>query len=345
MEKGLERMAGGAGGFASIAALTEPIAEPVAKSATRSSARLKVARASHPALGFVSQPSRQVASERIALGVGEIDRALDPYGGKGIEYAGLHEIRSSTTLSFAAAAGFALVLGNHLERQRSRRQAGIGDDQFAKIEALRPVFWIGDKFCQAEGGNFYGPGLYPLGIEPGRLIRVLPRDFDEALWAAGEVSRTGKIGFGIFEVRGNPHKLDLGITRRLLLRCQTNRVPFFILRQAGSAEASAASTRWLIRPACSRNRDQKAEGNSRQMGLMGITAWNVSLEKCRGGKTGNWRVEWNHHEQAFKIPSETTRKINGKLSERQSNRHKAGGHGQSAIDAALSGNILAATGH
>jgi len=328
VEKGIEVMARSAGGFASVASH----AVPIAKSATKSITKLNIARASHPALGFITCPSRQATSERISLGVGEIDRALDPYEGKGIEYAGLHEIRSSTTLSFAAAAGFALVLGNHMERQRSGREAGISDGQFAEIEALRPVFWIGDRFCQAEGGNFYGPGLYPLGIEPGRLIRVLPRNFDEALWAAGEISRTGKIGFGIFEVRGNPHKLDLAITRRLLLRCQTSQVPFFILRQAGSAEASAASTRWLIHPACSRNIDQEA-----QMGLVGITAWNVSLEKCRGGKTGNWRVEWNHHEQAFKIPDQP---------HDQPASHRPGQPpGQPVTGAALSGGIFAATGN
>jgi hypothetical protein len=345
VEKGIEMMARSAGGFSSVASH----AEPIAKSATKSITKLNIARASHPALGFITCPSRQAASERISLGVGEIDRALDPYEGKGIEYAGLHEIRSSTTLSFAAAAGFALVLGNHMERQRSGREAGIGDGQFAEIEALRPVFWIGDKFCQAEGGNFYGPGLYPLGIEPGRLIRVLPRNFDEALWAAGEISRTGKIGFGIFEVRGNPHKLDLAITRRLLLRCQTSQVPFFILRQAGSAEASAASTRWLIHPACSRNIDQETQDNSGQMDLMGITAWNVSLEKCRGGKTGNWRVEWNHHEQAFKIPdripSKTTGKIIGEFSAQQSSQQSDQRSGQLGTGAALSGGVFAATGN
>ena len=57
------------------------------------------------------------------MGIKEIDEALDPYHGKGIEYAGLHEIRSQTTLSFAAAAGFALALGNHMERSRFQRVA------------------------------------------------------------------------------------------------------------------------------------------------------------------------------------------------------------------------------
>jgi protein ImuA len=180
---------------------------------------------------------------------------------------------------------------------------------------LRPIFWIADRFCQLEAGDFYGPGLYPLGIDPGREVPVFTRDFGEAIWAAGEVSRTDKIGFALLEVRGNPHKLDLTVTRQLLLRCQENQAPFFILRQAGQAQTSAVLTRWLVEPALSQDLRhrfgqnlggqnpgrQNSERGADNSNLVGMTTWNVSLEKCRGGKTGNWTLEWNHHEQAFKI--------------------------------------------
>ena len=299
-------------------------------------------------IGRVDHYGAKQIAQRISLGIEEIDRALDPNHGRGIEFAGLHEIRSHSTLSFAAAAGFALVLGNHLERSRFQHSPNIQafkDEKTSRatritnhiqIQAqreaqtvaalpMRPVFWIVDRFCQREAGDFYGPGLYSLGINPGRLIRILPRNFKEVLWAAGEIARGDKIGFALMEVRGNPHKLDLTATRQLLLRCQKSQMPFFILRQAGLAQASAVSTRWLVEPALSGEHANKRAQNTTHntqynthkkagpglmglMGLMGMTTWNVSLEKCRGGKTGNWTLEWNHHEQVFKIPGKISDK-------------------------------------
>ena len=229
-------------------------------------------------------------NKRVSMGISEIDHALDPENGAGIEFAALHEIRSATTLSFAAAAGFALALGNHMERWRTRNLARLNDEHES---ALRPIFWIADKYCQSEAGEFYGPGLYPMGVEPSRLIRILPRDFDEAVWAAGEIASTAKIAFGLLEVRGNPRQLDLATTRRLKLRCRKFQTPFFILRQAGVEEASAAATRWLVEPALS----QAAQHEN----FVGMAAWKIKLEKCSGGKIGSWILEWNHHEQSFGI--------------------------------------------
>ena len=259
-------------------------------------------------------------SKRVSMGIDAIDHALDPENGEGIEFAALHEIRSATTLSFAAAAGFALALGNHMERWRVRQSARLDNGcEHRQESALRPVFWIADKYCQSEAGEFYGPGLYPLGVEPSRLIRISPRDFDEAVWAAGEIASTSKIAFGLLEVRGNPRQLDLATTRRLKLRCRKFQTPFFILRQAGAEEASAAATRWLVEPALS---DAAQHEN-----FVGMAAWKIKLEKCSGGKTGNWILEWNHHEQSFGITKG-----------RATNRTKI-------IGTALSGNSPAAIGN
>lgn len=304
-------------------------------------------------------------TQRVALGIDEIDQALDPYHGKGIEFSGLHEIRSQTTLSFAAAAGFALVLGNHIERvrfQRSQDFRAFEAEQFNRtnpvlrpVEAnsslpLRPIFWIADRFCQIEAGDFYGPGLYPLGINPGRLIRVLPHNFEESIWTAGEISQANQIAFALMEVRGNPHKLDLAVTRRLLLRCQTSQVPFFILRQAGQAQSSAVSTRWLVEPALSQSSDEDLQQVTGSNNLIGMTTWNISLEKCRGGKTGDWTLEWNHHEQTFQIANPSKSNISSRYSPSQSvqqstRRSTRQSAGQVIRYQALSGNITAKTGN
>jgi len=303
--------------------------------------------------------------QRVALGIDEIDWALDPDQGKGMAFSGLHEIRSQTSLSFAAAAGFALVLGNHIERvrfQRSQDFRAFEAEQFSQknpasrpVEAnsslpLRPVFWIADRFCQMEAGDFYGPGLYPLGINPGRLIRVLPHNVEESIWAAGEISRAHQIAFALLEVRGNPHKLDLAVTRRLLLRCQTSAVPFFILRQAGQAQSSAVSTRWLVEPALSQNSDDGLQPVTGSNHLVGMTTWHISLEKCRGGKTGDWTLEWNHHEQTFQIANPSKTNHSGRYSRGQSvqsSSRRAAGQpaGQIIRYQALSGNRIAKTGN
>ncbi len=309
----------------------------------------------------IAQHAGQRAAQRVKLGIEEIDRALDPDHGRGIEYGGLHEIRSQTTLSFAAAAGFALVLGNHMERVRFQRSQGFkafetGQPERGKtpVEAglsqpLRPVFWIAERFCKTESGDFYGPGLYPLGIDPGRLIRVLPRNFEEAIWAAGEISRAGRIAFALMEVRGNPHKLDLAVTRRLLLRCRTSHLPFFILRQAGLAQSSAVSTRWLVEPALSQHSSQDSGSDLVQTAdrnrLMGMTAWNINLEKCRGGKTGDWTLEWNHHEQTLQIANRAKTDHSGKSRPHRYHQPARRPAGQVIRHQALSGGFITAAGN
>ncbi len=117
-------------------------------------------------LGDGQKSGEPSAGGRVALGIEAIDRALDPYHGRGIEFAALHEIRSSTTLSFAAAAGFALVLGNHMERCRLGRAAHLQTcERVAGInENLRPVFWIADDYCLREAGEFYWPGCLCIGL-------------------------------------------------------------------------------------------------------------------------------------------------------------------------------------
>ena len=188
------------------------------------------------------------APHRIQLGIEKIDQALDAQNAQGIVAAGLHEIYSPTTLSFSSALGFGLVLGNLLARQNQSANSAslIKVDKGNSVDG--PIFWIGDSFCLREGGGFYGPGLHALGIAPERIVHVRTGNLEEAIWAAGEVARSTKSAFGFLEVRGNPHKLDLATTRRLLLRCQRSYSSLFILRQAGEAQASAANTRWRVMP-------------------------------------------------------------------------------------------------
>lgn len=207
----------------------------------------------------------------VPFGIGVIDAAL----GGGLAVNALHEVRATTALDLPSAAGFALAIGGLL--------AGFDT----------PLFWITERQSRQEAGGFYGPGFEALGFEPARLVRVFTENCAQALWAAGEIAASPGTGICMLELRGNPARADLAFSRRLSLRARTARVPVILLRQYGKEEASAAATRWRVSAAPSR----PGIGEGRQW--VGPSAWEVALEKCRGGRLGEWKLEWRHDECLF----------------------------------------------
>jgi len=190
----------------------------------------------------------------------------------------LHEVRAPTALDAACAAGFALAL------------AGLAGGNGAG-------FWIAGPQAREEAGALHGPGLGQLGFAPG-LVRVHPRDWREALWAAGEIAAAPGAGFCLIELRGHPRGDGLAFSRRLALRAAASAVPVVLLRQGGQALASAAATRWSVTPAPSAVAHAGAHSGPARKWL-GPPAWAVTLEKARGGRTGSWIVEWNSDERTL----------------------------------------------
>ena len=214
----------------------------------------------------------------LRLGIELLDREL---AHAGITAAGLHEIRAASTLDIAAATGFALALA----ARAAAVQGGL--------------FWIAPRMARLEAGLPFGPGIEAFGLDPSRLVRVEVDRVEDALWAAGEVTASrGAPGANVclLELRGNPAAAGLVFTRRLALRARDNRVPVILLRQAGEEEASAALTRWRLRPASSRAGNT---GPSRKW--VGLPTFRVTLEKCRGGRQGDWIMEWNNDERLFAL--------------------------------------------
>ena len=93
------------------------------------------------------------------------------------------------------------------------------------------------------------------------------------------------IDFGAFIDR-----LDLTAGRRLQLAAEAGGTTGLVLRrgnipQTGEGGASAATTRWRIAsapgPAGPVPRSQ------------GPACWRVGLLRCRGGRPGDWMVEWH----------------------------------------------------
>lgn len=255
----------------------------------------KIAKIEHRPLRIDGSPAQNARPRFIPFGIDEIDKALicsdlaapvsdnedartGPEGmNHGLAVGALHEVRAPTTLDLAASAGFALALGSLL--------AGFNG----------AIFWIAEQQARTEAGEFHGPGLAGLGIDPARLIRVFTRDNSEALWAAGEIAACPGTGFCLLELRGNPARADLAFSRRLALRAQSANMPVLLLRQSGQEEASAAATRWRVSPAPSiRQADEPVR-------FVGAPAWHAALEKSRSGRPGAWTLEWKRDERLFAL--------------------------------------------
>jgi protein ImuA len=200
-----------------------------------------------------------------ALKLPGIDGAL----GGGLARGCLHELcgASAHGVALGAALGFAAALLGRL----------MADGGHA--------VWIGPR------DELFGPGLAELGLAPERLIVVRARPRDARLWALEEALRSPGLAAALAEV----DQLSLTQSRRLQLAAEAKGVTALLLRPLqASATPSAAATRWQIAAAPS----DKAGGPRRTSGL---PRWRISLVRCRGGRTGSWRIAW-HEDGWHEVP-------------------------------------------
>ncbi|MET0294302.1 MAG: protein imuA [Phenylobacterium sp.] len=134
--------------------------------------------------------------------------------------------------------------------------------------------------------DLYAPGLLGLGFPAGRLIEVCARDEAEALAVMEDALATAGVSAVVAEVEA----VDLVAGRRIQLACEKQGATGFVIRRrpyggaAGEeAPGTAAATRWRIAPAPS----QPLPG---ELGL-GAPRWRAVLERCRGGRTGEFLFE------------------------------------------------------
>lgn len=199
------------------------------------------------------------ARPAVRVGVPEIDAAL----GGGLAGSALHEVLGEP--EEAAATGFVLAL-----------LARLLDDPAA---GNQPVLWCGRRL------DLYGPGLADF-LDPGRLILVEAAKPAELLWAMEEGLRCP----GLSAVVGELDRLDLTASRRLQLAAEAGATTGLVLRrgnaaQAGEGGASAATTRWRVASA------PGLTGAGPR--FLGLACWRVELLRCRGGRPGDWMVEWH----------------------------------------------------
>lgn len=133
--------------------------------------------------------------------------------------------------------------------------------------------------------DLHAPGLAGLGFPADRLIQVKVRSEAQALGALEEALASKGVTAAVGEAAG----ATLAAGRRLQLACERHGASGFLLRRrpfgggAGVAEGGAPATRWRATPAPSEP----------EAGLPGLgpPRWRLTLERCRGGRTGAWIVE------------------------------------------------------
>jgi hypothetical protein len=262
----------------------------------------------------------------LSFGVASIDQAL----AGGLASGALHEIGPAAPLHGGAASGFALALAALALRafrdtdctrtefpavipgrrsaaeanpESSNHRRGVLDSGFSTL-GLRPtvsprndnrcdsnlgLVWIQPDFAAAEAGFLYGPGLDLMGLAMERLVILrVPRARD-ALWAMEEALKCRAVGAVVAEFAGE--EADLTAMRRLALAAREGGGLGLILQtHCPSPPPTTAMTRWEV---------ASVRGARDLFGGLGLTTFALSLVKNRRGRTGQWRLSWDHHERAF----------------------------------------------
>jgi protein ImuA len=243
----------------------------------------------------------------IGFGVASIDQAL----AGGLACGALHEIGPAAPLHGGAASGFALALaalalrtssspsplvgegrggGSCHEARKCRNSPTPTPDPSPQGGGEQGVVWIQPDFAAAEAGFLYGPGLDLMGLAMERLIILrVPRARD-VLWAMEEALKCRAVGAVVAEFADE--EADLVAMRRLALAAREGGGFGLILHQTHcpSPPPSTAMTRWEV---------ASVRGARDLFGGLGLTTFALSLVKNRRGRTGQWRLSWDHHERAF----------------------------------------------
>ncbi|WP_235815518.1 ImuA family protein [Cypionkella psychrotolerans] len=158
----------------------------------------------------------------------------------------------------AAAAGFVIA------------QLGCGSGA---------VLWVQDRLAQRETGRPFLPDLADLGP---LILMQLSRPADVMI-AAEEGLRCRALAAVIVEIRGDHAALNFTAMRRLALRAEATAVPCWLIRQAATADLSAARDRWRITtlPSATNPDDARAPGDP---------CWRVELFRSRDRRPGTWII-------------------------------------------------------
>ncbi|HEY2446391.1 MAG TPA: hypothetical protein VGI20_11710 [Rhizomicrobium sp.] len=207
------------------------------------------------------------AHARMPLGHAAADLCLKG----GVQKGTLHEIFPAAAGDEAAASGFAAALS-------------------ARVAARKRMLWIRHDFAALEEGELSALGLLELGLDPTQMLLLRAADAGSVLRAAGDALSCKALGAVVMEIPGTPKILDLAASRRLVLASAQTGVTVFLLRPMAEPDASAAETRWLIRAACSSDKNEN----------WGSPLFETDLVRNRHGRTGHWVMEWSCDDGHFR---------------------------------------------
>lgn len=139
------------------------------------------------------------------------------------------------------------------------------------------ILWIQDRLAQRETGRPSLPVLAALGP---LILMQLSRPV-EVMIAAEEGLRCRGLAAVIVEIRGEHAAINFTAMKRLTLRAEATAVPCWLIRQAATADLSAARDRWRIEtlPSATNPDDARAPGDPR---------WRVELFRSRDRRPGTW---------------------------------------------------------
>lgn len=141
------------------------------------------------------------------------------------------------------------------------------------------------RIARAEGNIVYiapDRSLYPLGLQPygvnlGRVVYVFAKRPQSLVEAVLEALRCPQIS----AVMALVDYLDLTGSRKLQLAAEASGATGFLIGNAKSISIAAPITRWKISPAGGRVGQRLVE-----------PVWMLELLYSRGGRPGQWTVEW-----------------------------------------------------
>jgi len=205
----------------------------------------------------------------LPFGLPALDSHL-PRGG--LASGALHEIVPATEGALPAAFGFVVALLTNMLAKLSRG----------------PLIFILPGYTRLVSAHLSGHGLNSLGLDPARITLVETAHRKDSLWAAAEALHSGVP----LAVAAAIDRLDLKTSQKLQLAANDSGRPLFLIRPAPTLEASAAATRWRV---------GVAQAARDRFGLLARPRWNLQLERCRNGRPGEWKVEYDHVTHRFSL--------------------------------------------
>jgi protein ImuA len=219
----------------------------------------------------------------VGFGIASLDQVL----AGGLARGTLHEIGPAAPLHGGAAAGFVMAL----TALAVRALHGPGQ-----------ALWIQPDFAATEAGAPYGPGLELMGLPMGRLaILRVPRPRD-TLWAMEEALKCRAVAAVVAELASR--EADLTATRRLAIAAREGGGLGLILHPDAAPGGTSNGTFLGRTPSTATTRWEVASTRSEadRFGGLGPPTFVLSLVKNRRGRTGQWRLSWDHHACAFATP-------------------------------------------